>query len=82
LGVEPGVSVDATKPEKEGIHVHAFRTDDQAEPTLDDTFREVTIDGIRLDPVTVRVLMAQNVMPSAREPRSVDELYELRSFSI
>src|SRR3954453_17690247 len=48
----------------EGIHVHAFLADGQAEPTIDDTFREVTIDGVRLDPVMLRVLMAQNVMPS------------------
>jgi transposase-like protein len=63
-GSNPAFLWTQPKPEKEGIHVHAFRTDGQAEPTLDDTFREVTIDGIRLDPVTVRVLMAQNVMPS------------------
>jgi hypothetical protein len=63
-GSNPAFLWTQSKPEEEGIHVHAFRTDGQAEPTLDDTFREVTIDGIRLDPVMVRVLMAQNVMPS------------------
>ncbi|NEQ47796.1 MAG: hypothetical protein F6K00_31415 [Leptolyngbya sp. SIOISBB] len=52
-----------SKPEREGIHVHAFQTDGQSEPTLDDTFQEVTIDGIRLDPVAVRVMMVQNAMP-------------------
>ncbi|WP_339749091.1 hypothetical protein [uncultured Rubinisphaera sp.] len=49
--------------EEEGIHVHAFLKDSE-EPDLDDTFREVTIDGIQLDPNMVRVLMAQSVMPS------------------
>jgi predicted RNA-binding Zn-ribbon protein involved in translation (DUF1610 family) len=43
------------------------------EPVLDDTFREVTMDGIQLDPVMVRVLMAQNVMPSLKgRVRSMD----------
>lgn len=63
-GSNPAFLWTQPNPEKEGIHVHAFRMDGQAEPTLDDTFREVTIDGIRLDPVAVRMLMAQNVMPS------------------
>jgi hypothetical protein len=65
-GSNPAFLRTQPKPEEEGIHVHAFRTDGQAEPTLDDTFREVNIDGIRLDPVMVRVLMAQNVMPSLK----------------
>jgi hypothetical protein len=63
-GSNPAFLWTQPKPEEEGIHVHAFRTEDDAEPTLDDTYREVTIDGVRLDPVMVRVLMAQNVMPS------------------
>jgi hypothetical protein len=49
--------------EAEGIHVHAYRKG-QKEPELDETYRKVVIDGIRLDPQMVRVLMAQNVMPS------------------
>ena len=65
-GSNPAFLWTQPNPEKEGIHIHAFRTDGQAEPTLDDTFQEVTIDGIRLDPVMVRVLMAQNVMPSLK----------------
>lgn len=57
-----------SKHEEEGIHVHAFLEFEEghADPDLDDTFREVTIDGIQLDPVMVRVLMAQNVMPSLK----------------
>lgn len=54
------------QPEEEGIHVHAFEKEGEEEPTRDDTFSEVTIDGITLDPVMVRVLMAQNVMPSLK----------------
>ena len=63
-GSNPAFLWTQPKPEREGIHVHAFQTDSQAEPTIDGTFQEVTIDGVRLDPVMVRVLMAQNAMPS------------------
>jgi hypothetical protein len=58
--------------EAEGIHVHAY-LDGQAEPKLDETYNEVTIDGVRLDAEMVRVLMAQNVMPSLKDRvRSID----------
>jgi len=49
-------------PEEEGIHVHAHKSDD-SEAKPDDTFAAVEIDGIRLDPVMVRTLMAQNSLP-------------------
>ena len=71
-GSNPAFLWTSSKHEEEGIHVHAF-LGDQAEPAIDDTFREVTIDGIQLDPVMVRVLMAQNVMPSLKgRVRSID----------
>jgi hypothetical protein len=63
-GSNPAFLWTQHKDEEEGIHVHAYLTEDQAEPTVDDTFREVTIDGIQFDPFMVRVLMAQHVMPS------------------
>jgi hypothetical protein len=60
------------KHEEEGVHVHAY-LEGQTEPTVDETFREVTIDGTQLDPVMVRVLMAQNVMPLLKgRVRSMD----------
>lgn len=65
-GSNPAFLWTQPKPEREGIHVHAFQANSQAEPTIDGTFREVTIDGVRLDPVMVRVLMAQNAMPSLK----------------
>jgi hypothetical protein len=65
-GSNPAFLWTQPKDEEEGIHVHAF-VGDEKEPALDDTFREVTIDGIQLDPVMVRVLMAQNVMPSLKD---------------
>jgi len=51
-----------SKEEETGIHVHAFETT-KVEPDIDNTFSRVTIDGVRLDPVMVRYLMAQNSMP-------------------
>jgi hypothetical protein len=52
--------------EEEGIHVHAFLEDTQ-HPDVDETYGEVTIDGITLDPEMVRLLMAQAVLPSLKE---------------
>ncbi len=72
-GSNPAFLWTGDKPEEEGIHVHAFKGEGEEEPTRDDTFREVTIDGITLDPALVRVLMAQNVMPSLKgRVRSMD----------
>jgi hypothetical protein len=72
-GSNPAFLWTQPKDEEEGIHVHAYLTDDQEEPTLDDTFSEVIIDGVRLDPHMVRVLMAQNVLPSLKgRVRSMD----------
>ena len=48
--------------EEEGIHVHAFRENGQ-QPKLDDTYSQVTIDGVNLDPEQVRTLMAQMTLP-------------------
>lgn len=49
--------------EEEGIHLHAYKTDGYY-PTIDDTYSSITIDGIHLDAARVRVLMAQQAMPS------------------
>ena len=65
-GSNPAFLWTQPRPEEEGIHVHAYLTEEQEEPTVDETFAEVIIDGVRLDPVMVRVLMAQNVLPSLR----------------
>lgn len=53
------------RPEEEGIHVHAFR-EPCDQPTLDETYGEVVIDGIKLDALMVRVLMAQSALPSLK----------------
>jgi hypothetical protein len=51
-----------TSAEEEGIHVHAFKSATTI-PDLDETYSRVIIDGISLDPMAVRYLMAQNAMP-------------------
>jgi NAD-dependent SIR2 family protein deacetylase len=61
-GSNPALIWTGMSAEEEGIHLHAFASD-ETEPTIDDTYSEVTIDGVRLDPLMVRVLMAQNTLP-------------------
>jgi hypothetical protein len=71
-GSNPAFLWTSSRAEEEGIHVHAF-LDGQKDPELDETYGEVIIDGVRLDPEMVRVLMAQNVMPSLKDrSRSID----------
>jgi hypothetical protein len=61
-GSNPAIIWSSEKPEEAGIHVHAHKQD--GEPAdHDDTFSIVEIDGVRLDPVMVRTLMAQNSLP-------------------
>jgi hypothetical protein len=42
--------------------VHAYKQDSEL-PDRDDTFSAVEIDGVELDPIMVRTLMAQNSLP-------------------
>jgi hypothetical protein len=61
-GSNPAIIWSSEKPEEAGIHVHAYKRDGKpAKP--DETFSAVEIDGVRLDPVMVRTLMAQNTLP-------------------
>ena len=52
--------------EDDGIHLHAFLSDDDELPTIDETFSEISVDGVRLDPTVVRVWMAQSALPHLR----------------
>jgi hypothetical protein len=61
-GSNPAIIWSAKKSEEEGIHIHAFN-EEGGPVVLDDTFSEATIDGITLDPLMVRTLMAQNALP-------------------
>jgi hypothetical protein len=72
-GSNPAFLWTQHKDEEEGIHVHAYLTEGDDEPKIDDTFGEVVIDGISLDPEMVRVLMAQSVLPILKDRvQSVD----------
>ena len=64
-GSNPAFIWTSTTAEEEGIHVHAFR-DDKC-PEVDETYGSVRIDGITLDPVMVRLLMAQAILPSLKD---------------
>jgi transposase-like protein len=64
-GSNPAFLWTSDRAEEEGIHVHAFCKSDEY-PDLDETYGEVTIDGVSLDPEMVRVLMAQNSLPSLK----------------
>lgn len=61
-GSNPAIIWSAAKTEEAGIHIHAFKSDNDG-PQIDDTFSTVTIDGVTLDPAMVRTLMAQNGLP-------------------
>jgi hypothetical protein len=61
-GSNPAIIWSSEKREEEGIHVHAYKQEGDL-PTRDDTFSTVKIDGVSLDPVMVRTLMAQNSLP-------------------
>lgn len=62
-GSNPAILWTATTPEEEGIHVHAFRREGDEHPEIDGTYKTVDIDGVGLDPVLVRTLMAQRALP-------------------
>ena len=64
-GTNPALIWTSQLQEEEGIHLHAFIHDgDHAE--IDETYSTVTIDGVKLNPVMVRILMAQMALPSLK----------------
>jgi hypothetical protein len=64
-GSNPAFLWTSDRSEEEGIHVHAFRESND-QPDLDETYGEVIIEGIKLDPLMMRVLMAQSALPSLK----------------
>ena len=64
-GSNPAFFWNSDRTEEEGIHVHAFRPGSK-KPDPDETFGEVTIDGMSLEPSIVRNLMAQTTLPSLK----------------
>lgn len=65
-GSNPAFIWTGKSSEEEGIHVHAFR-EGAPMPEVDETYGQVTVDGISLDPVMVRLFMAQSIMPSIKD---------------
>lgn len=64
-GSNPAFLWTSAKTEDEGIHVHAFKAHREtcSDDDVDDTYKSVTIDDIKLDPAMVRVFMAQSALP-------------------
>jgi hypothetical protein len=63
-GSNPALLWTGDAEEQEGIHVHAFREEGgRAVLGEDETFAAVVIDGVSLDPLMVRTLMAQSALP-------------------
>jgi hypothetical protein len=65
-GTHPAILWTAPVPEESGIHVHGFNDGDEM-PSVDETYDEVEIDGVRLDAAQVRLLMAQMAIPGLAE---------------
>jgi predicted nucleic acid-binding Zn-ribbon protein len=65
-GSNPAFVWTSPKTETEGIHVHAYLDGDE-QPVLDETYSQVTIDGVSLDPFMVRMTMAQSALPHLKE---------------
>lgn len=57
----PALLWTAPKPEKEGIHVHVYSAD-RVTRICDDTYGDVTIDGIELDKAQLGYFMAQQAL--------------------
>lgn len=62
-GSNPAIIWTSALDEREGIHLHCFKSGNDEMPKPDDTYREISIDGVKLDPLQVRYYMAQNAMP-------------------
>ena len=64
--------------EEEGIHLHAFANAGDENPVVDETFSRVGVDGLCLDPLMVRVSMAQVALPHLRGRDSICRLSVVR----
>ena len=66
-GSNPAILWTSSEPEESGIHVHIHSKNSTKTLVEDDTFREVVIDGLKLDPSMVRTFMAQNCLPHLKD---------------
>lgn len=65
-GTHPAILWTASVPEESGIHVHGFKRGDEM-PSVDETYDEVEIDGLKLEAEQIRLLMAQMAIPGLAE---------------
>ncbi len=61
-GSNPALLWTVPRNEEEGIHVHAF-AEDETTLLIDETFSQVSVDGLKLNAKLVRVMMAQTALP-------------------
>lgn len=59
----PAILWSKNKVPEKGIHIHAFESESDKIPAIDDTYSRVIIDGHELNEMQVRTYMAQTVMP-------------------
>jgi transposase-like protein len=62
-GTHPAIIWTGPKPEESGVHLHGFK-DGEDVPWIDETYSSVELEGHVLDPVQVRLLMAQLAVPA------------------
>lgn len=62
-GSNPAIIWTSPMPQAEGIHVHAW--DATGALVIDETYGSVTVDGVNLDPILVRLLMIQRALSDA-----------------
>ena len=65
-GSNPAILWTSPKLEEAGIHVHGFRRFKEMR-SIDETYGEVSIDGVKLSPEMVRYFMAQRAIPHLQE---------------
>lgn len=59
----PAILWSSDKAPELGIHIHAFESESDQAPVIDDTYSSVVIDGHKLDETHIRNYMAQSAMP-------------------
>jgi hypothetical protein len=65
-GSNPSFFWTGSRPEEEGIHIHAFDENGQLVHDVDNTYSRVMIDGVELNSKFVRMYMAQSILPHLR----------------
>ena len=59
----PAILWSSDNAPESGIHIHAFESESDEMPVIDDTFSSVVVDGYELNEDHIRAYMAQSAMP-------------------